>query len=268
MKLSEQEAKELIGRVGDRLGYDYTHSPIFPEGRNDVCAVVHTTENGSTYGFDTVYLVWKEPIGSIRHTEIKNSRSTKDYIHIESVTVNDDGSIAVRFGSGGSYSGIPWSQAMKTQISSQNVQITKEDPTTFSEQAKLAMLKIVEDNQHVHPMYKQTAITESITDEDSKRGFCILFEQIDTDRSHEDSEGYLGDQFRYSLWQISSDCEAFRLYEDHAYIRPRSKNTITQTRGRDCSIKNLKFENDAIYITHFKGERVEDQVPEELTFSV
>jgi hypothetical protein len=266
MELKTEEVKNLIGRVGARLGYDYTHNPYFPEGRDDICAVVHTTENGSTYGFDTVFLVWKEPNGSINYRELKNSRSTKDYIHVESISVKSDGSISIEFGSGGSYSGTPWSSEMKAEIITQSAKISNQSPTAYPAIAQLAMLKVVENNQHTHPMYAQTAITEFIIDKDSKRGIFILFEQIDTDRSHPDSEGYLGDQFRYSIWKIDSSGESDRIYEDHAYIRPRSINTITKTRGRDCCLKNLKLEAEVITVTHLKGERVEEQIPEELTF--
>jgi len=116
IELTAEEAMSLIKRIGNRLGYDYTHGPEFAEGRKDVCAVVHTTENGSTYGYDTVYLVWKEPNGDINYREIKNSRSTKDYIHVESVNVNKDGGVSVKFGSGGSFSGTPWSETMKIAV--------------------------------------------------------------------------------------------------------------------------------------------------------
>jgi len=58
-----------------------------------------------------------------------------------------------------------------------------------------------------------------------------------------------------------------QLYEDHAYIR-RSKSELTGTRGRDCALKSLKLEGDAIKIAHLKGERVEEQEPEELTFNL
>lgn len=116
IELTAKEAKNLINEIGPRLGHDYTHEPEFPEGRKDVCAVVHTTENGSTYGYDTVYLVWKELDEAVKYEEIRNSRSTKDYIHIKGVEINNDGGVSVQFGSGGSYSGVPWSESMKVTI--------------------------------------------------------------------------------------------------------------------------------------------------------
>ena len=58
-----------------------------------------------------------------------------------------------------------------------------------------------------------------------------------------------------------------QLYEDHAYIR-RSKSELTGTRGRDCSLKSLKLEGDAIKVVHPKGERVEEVEEQELTFNL
>ena len=114
--LTAKEVVEHIDLIGPSLGYDYTHQPVFPKHRDDVCAVVRTAENGSTYGFDTVYLVWKNSNGSINCKEIRNSRSTKDYIHIKSVTSRKNGNVSVKFGSGGSYSGAPWKETVNTPV--------------------------------------------------------------------------------------------------------------------------------------------------------
>ncbi|MFH0803660.1 MAG: hypothetical protein V1877_00895 [Candidatus Tagabacteria bacterium] len=268
MELTAKEAKSLINRIGPRLGYDYTHEPEFPEGRNDVCAVVHTTENGSTYGYDTVYLVWKEPDGTVKHEEIRNSRSTKDYIHIKSVKVKKDGSISVEFGSGGSYSGVPWSESMKVAIKGGKAETSKEDPQTFTDKVNQKMVEIVESHKHNHPLYKPTMIKESAIDEKRKIAAFVLFEQIDTDRCSEHGDGWLGDQFRYSLWIMRGNKKPVQLFEDHAYIRPRSKSELTGTQGRDCSLKNLRFEGEKIKVSHPKGEKVEDQTWEDLTFSL
>ena len=267
-ELTAKEAMALIDRVGPSLGCgDFTYGPVFPEGRTDVCAVRRMAENGRDYGFDTIYLVWKEPDGSLKHKEIKNSRSTKDYINIDSVVVGEDGGVSVKFGSGGSYSGVPWSESMKIAISSGQAQVSKEAPSSYAEYAKQAMVKVVESHRHNHPLYKPTVVKESVIDEDRKIAVFILFEQIDTDRCTEHGDGWLGDQFRYSLWKMNGTNDPVQLYEDHAYIR-RSKSELTGTRGRDCSLKSLKLKGDTIKIVHPKGERVEEQEPEELTFSL
>lgn len=267
-ELTAEEAKTLIDRVGPSLGCgDFTYEPVFPEGRIDVCAVRRMAENGSDYGFDTIYLVWKEPDGLLKHEEIKNSRSTKDYIHIESVVINKDGSVSVSFGSGGSFSGVPWSESMKVAINSGKADVSKETPISYAVQAKRAMMKVVENHQHNHPLYKPTVVKEHIIDEERKVVAFILFEQIDTERCSEHSDGWLGDQFRYSLWKMNGGNDPTQLYEDHAYIR-RSKSELTGTRGRDCSLKDLRIEGDTIKVIRFKGEQAEEQEPEEILFNM
>jgi len=267
-ELTAKEAEALIDRVGPSLGCgDCTYGAVFPEGRTDVCAVRRMAENGRDYGFDTIYLVWKEPDGSVKHKEIKNSRSTKDYIHIDSVVVNEDGGVSVKFGSGGSYSGVPWSESTKVAISNGEARVSKESPRSYAEKAKQAMVKVVESHHHNHPLYKPTVVKESVIDEDRKIAVFILFEQIDTDRCSTDGKGWRGDQFRYSLWKMDGGGEPVQLYSDHAYIRGH-KSEFIGTRGRDCSLTNLKLEGDVIKVTHLKGERVEEQEPEELTFDL
>jgi hypothetical protein len=105
--LTAQEAEALVTRIGPSLGYDMTYAAQFPQGRSDVCVVRRLAENGSSFGYDTIYLVWKDKDGMVRHREIINSRASKDYINIDAVQVEGD-AIAVEYGSGGSYSGSPW----------------------------------------------------------------------------------------------------------------------------------------------------------------
>ena len=106
-ELKPDKVKSLIGKVGPSLGYDYTSGPVFPESRKDVCAVVRTAEDGSTYGFDTAYLVWANLKGQLNHEELINTRSSKDYIHIDEIK-EDENDIVLKLGSGGSYSGSRW----------------------------------------------------------------------------------------------------------------------------------------------------------------
>jgi len=110
-----EEAKRLIDRVGPSLGYDFTSSPVLPEERDDIAVVRRSAANGRDYGFDVIYLVWK--VGEeLHYQELCNSRSSKDYIHIESVTVQE-GWLMVKVGSGGSFSGSPWERIIKISIS-------------------------------------------------------------------------------------------------------------------------------------------------------
>lgn len=267
-ELTPQEAKSLIERVGPKLGYDFTSQPVFPEGRKDVCVVKHTAENGSDYGYDVVYLVWKTPDGQVKHAEVANSRATKDYVHLRSVKVNDDGSVSVDFGSGGSYSGVPWDETMKVALQGAKPKVTRQAPVSFTEAAKQTMFTLVEQHRHDHPHYRQTCVTESVIDEERRLAVCVLFEQIDTDRGAAGGEGYRGDQFRYSVWKMNGDSKPVQLFEDHAYIRPHTKNEMTGTRGRDCTIKGLRLEGNQVKVQHPNGEKVEAQTWEELTFTV
>jgi len=116
-ELNAQEVKQLIDRVGAQidLRYDYTYAPEFPDGRKDVCAVNRMAENGSSYGFNVIYLVWLDKDGRMRYKEIANTRATKDYMHIESIAVQGD-MVTVSFGSGGSFSGNPWKDSRSESI--------------------------------------------------------------------------------------------------------------------------------------------------------
>jgi hypothetical protein len=112
--LFAEEAKSLIAKVGPKLGYDYTESPVFPKGRTDVCAVRHSAEDGYSYGYDTIYLVWRSKDG-IKYRELINTSYSKDYVHIERVYVKN-GMIVVEVRSGGSYSGSPWEKSIKISL--------------------------------------------------------------------------------------------------------------------------------------------------------
>ena len=119
-KLLAKEAKRLIDRIGPRLGYDYTYPPSFPDSRQDICAVRRMAEDGSEYGFDTIYLVWRDKNGELKHRELINSRSTKDYIHIKKVR-EENNKVVIEVFSGGSYSGSPWNQTIEIPIAELNL---------------------------------------------------------------------------------------------------------------------------------------------------
>jgi hypothetical protein len=104
--INPQEAKSLVDRLGPHIRYDFTYEPFFPKTRKDVCAVRRLAEDGSSYGYDTIYLIWKS--GDILfHRVIADSSDTKDYISIDDV-FEDEKDIVVKYGSGGSYSGSAW----------------------------------------------------------------------------------------------------------------------------------------------------------------
>ncbi|MCL4404153.1 hypothetical protein M1432_02320 [Patescibacteria group bacterium] len=130
------------------------------------------------------------------------------------------------------------------------------------------MNEVVQQSQHDHPLYLPTVIKESVIDSKLKVAAFILFEQIDTDRMTESGEGWLGDQFRYSLWVIKGNAKPRQIHEEHAYIRPHTKSDMTGTRGQDCSLKDLKISGGRISITHMTDAKFEEQKPETITFKL
>jgi hypothetical protein len=81
--ISPDSAKRLVDMVGPSLGYDFTYAPAFPKDKKDVCVVIRAVENGRDYGFSIAYLVWMDEAGNLQHTELMNTRRTKDYINLE-----------------------------------------------------------------------------------------------------------------------------------------------------------------------------------------
>ncbi|MEM7819349.1 MAG: hypothetical protein QXD48_00790 [Candidatus Aenigmatarchaeota archaeon] len=84
-----ERAKNLVKRIGPKLGYDYLSGEKQLEGKN-VAAFVWAAENGSTYGYDTVYLVWKDKKGKINYEELTNSRYDKAYLSIDELREEGD----------------------------------------------------------------------------------------------------------------------------------------------------------------------------------
>jgi hypothetical protein len=105
-EIEPKEAKSLVDKLGPHIKYDFTYDPIYPTTRKDVCAIRRLAENGSSYGFDTIYLIWKSK-GELKNKHLIDSESTKDYINIDEV-IEDKNHIIVKLSSGGSFSGYPW----------------------------------------------------------------------------------------------------------------------------------------------------------------
>lgn len=118
--LTAKEAEDLVTKIGPSLSYpgslcDFTYGARFPKGRQDVCAVRRMAENGRDYGFDTLYLVWKDSRGKLQHREIVNSQSTKDYVDIDAIEA-DGNIVTVKYSSGGSYSGKAWEDSKTIRL--------------------------------------------------------------------------------------------------------------------------------------------------------
>lgn len=117
----------------------------------------------------------------------------------------------------------------------------------FAKIAENEMIKCVEQHATNHTLYRPTCIHKSIIDE--KRGIAVwvLFEQIDTDRCTPEGSGWLGDQYRYSVWLLKEGETPAQLFEDHSYLRS-TVSGLTNSRGRDPEIDLISLEEDGIMI--------------------
>lgn len=116
---------------------------------------------------------------------------------------------------------------------------------SFEERVQRAIDEVVQTHQHDHPIYQETSISAQLVDETNRRAAFVLREQIDTDRTTPTGNGWLGDQFRYTLFYVGQEDEPKQLYEDHAYLSP-SQQAFTDKRGRDPSIDLVALADDGV----------------------
>lgn len=107
----EQAARILIHRahpdpalVSQRPGGTQSYSAVFPADRHDVCVVRRSVDNGKNYGYDTIYLVWRNEREQMRQLWLIDSSESRDYIRIDSIRIQTDKAI-VAVKSGGMMSG-------------------------------------------------------------------------------------------------------------------------------------------------------------------
>lgn len=125
-------------------------------------------------------------------------------------------------------------------------EITEAEKKKFENHVKAQMEKVVARNQHNHPLYNtQTQVRDSKIDHENKLAAFILLEQIDTDRCTPHGTGWLGDQYRYSLWIIKGKSGAERVHEDHAY-----------SKDRGCDLRGLRIYNGKVYVTDWQGKEL------------
>jgi len=83
--------KELYADVFDRkaikLGCDYTSRPKSIEGNESVAYMVYSSENGSSFGFDTLYIGYKNKNGEIKSKDILRERW---YININEIKIENN----------------------------------------------------------------------------------------------------------------------------------------------------------------------------------
>lgn len=124
----EEDAVNFIKSIAPSMGYDLAEVVKRIDIGNTLIGVLrYDTCNGSSYGFDTIYLVWRNldsATGKINYKELVNTVLTKDHLFVEEVRMDDD-FIYVTVGSTGSYSGKPFIKTIK--ISKEEL-IEQEDP--------------------------------------------------------------------------------------------------------------------------------------------
>ncbi|MFC1678521.1 hypothetical protein ACFLZ9_02150 [Patescibacteria group bacterium] len=137
--------------------------------------------------------------------------------------------------------------AKSKKATNQLPKVSKAGKQAFEKKVIKAMDETVASNQHSHPLYLfSTSICEYKIDHERKLAAWIMFEQIDTDRTTMHGSGWLGDQFRYSLWRLAGNKKPERLVEDHAY-----------TKERGCDLRGLRLFNGKIYVKNYQGKELE-----------
>lgn len=93
--------KELYADVCDRkaikLGCDYTSRPKSIEGNETVAYMVYSSENGTSFGFDTLYLGYKNKNGEIQSKDVIRERW---YINIDEIKIENN-DIEIRYTTSG-----------------------------------------------------------------------------------------------------------------------------------------------------------------------
>jgi len=118
----------------------------------------------------------------------------------------------------------------------------------FEEYVKQEMEKVVKKYQHDHPLFQPTTITKYIIDKEKEIAAFVLFEHIDTDRCSPYGTGWLGDQYRYSVWYIKGFTEPKQIYSDHDWYRP-TPSAMTGSKGRNPVIGLEEVLEDGVIAT-------------------
>jgi hypothetical protein len=138
----------------------------------------------------------------------------------------------------------------KPAVVAKKPRVTKKEKESFESRVKEEMARIKESRQHNHPLFtRQTQVREHVINHELKIAAFVLFEQIDTDRCTLEGSGWLGDQYRYSIWIIKGEAKASQLCEDHAY-----------TKQRGCDIRGLRIFDGKIFATDYRGEEIEIKI--------
>lgn len=78
---------DVLNNKALKLGMDYTSTPKRVEGAENLSYMVYSSENGSSFGFDTLYVGYKDKKGEIKSIGVVKE---KGYIHINEIKVEDN----------------------------------------------------------------------------------------------------------------------------------------------------------------------------------
>lgn len=186
-----REAKEYVKSVAPHLGCDFTEEPVLPKTRKDVGVVRHMAENGYSYGYDTIYFVWRGKEGKIHAKELTNSASTKDYIFIEEVSETENEFI-VRVRYSGGFDGQPWAESIRvskkeiaewkdSEHKNDQAMINDRDKISFSgyakgfaSEAKYFSLRYQEAAKYLHVMNEQLMRLSQASSGEKQTGEILL----------------------------------------------------------------------------------------------
>jgi len=81
------QARNHIEQIGAKLGYDNISAFVEIPGE-DIATVTYTSENGRDYGYDTIYVVWKDNAGDVRSRRLHRAQ---DYTTIRRCALVEGG---------------------------------------------------------------------------------------------------------------------------------------------------------------------------------
>lgn len=81
------QARNHIEQIGAKLGYDHLSAFLEIPGE-DIAAVTYTSENGRDYGYETIYLVWRDNAGELQSRRLHRGQ---DYTSIRRCALVEGG---------------------------------------------------------------------------------------------------------------------------------------------------------------------------------
>jgi hypothetical protein len=94
MESFEDVARNVVERQAPRLGYDYLSSFVVVSGK-EIAVAKFSSENGRDYGYDTLYVVWRDRAGEVQSRVVERGPA-HEYLQLGEVEATVDG-VAISF---------------------------------------------------------------------------------------------------------------------------------------------------------------------------